>query len=102
MSAYMIYLRDEIIDQKEMDIYNEESKKAPHEYEARPLAFYGKTVTLEGPEVDGATIIEFKNIEEAKATYDNPVYQEAMKHRLKGAKYRVFVIEGLPGGDLNG
>ena len=79
-----------------------QSKKAPHEYEARPLAFYGKTVTLEGPEVDGATIIEFKNIEEAKATYDNPVYQEALKHRLKGAKYRVFVIEGLPGGDLNG
>ncbi len=42
MSAYMIYVRDEITDQKEMDIYNEESKKAPHEYEAEPLAFYGK------------------------------------------------------------
>ncbi len=40
MSAYMIYIRDEITDQKEMDIYNEESKKAPHEYEAEPLAFY--------------------------------------------------------------
>ena len=31
MSAYMIYIRDEIKDQKEMDIYNEESKNAPHE-----------------------------------------------------------------------
>ena len=95
MSSYMIYIRDEITDQKEMDIYNEESKKAPHEYEAEPLAFYGKTVTLEGPTVDGATIIKFNNIEEAKATYDNPIYQEAMKHRLKGAKYRVFITEGI-------
>ena len=42
MSAYMIYIRDEITDQKEMDIYNEESKKAPHEYEASLLLFMAR------------------------------------------------------------
>jgi uncharacterized protein (DUF1330 family) len=52
---------------------------------------------LEGAPVDGAVILEFPTIADAKAAYDSPLYQEALKHRLKGAEYRVFIVEGLPG-----
>ncbi|RZM31916.1 MAG: DUF1330 domain-containing protein, partial [Sphingomonas sp.] len=53
--------------------------------------------TLEGPAVEGAVILEFPDVAEAHAWYDSPAYQDALQHRLKGADYRVFVIEGLPG-----
>jgi uncharacterized protein (DUF1330 family) len=32
---------------------------------------------------------------EAKAWYESPLYQQALVHRLKGAEYRVFMVEGL-------
>jgi hypothetical protein len=27
----------------------------------------------------------------------SPLHKEALKHRLKRAEYRVFIVEGLPG-----
>ncbi|MDB5820130.1 MAG: hypothetical protein JWQ11_3770, partial [Rhizobacter sp.] len=47
--------------------------------------------------VDGAVILAFPSVAEARASYESPLYQEALKHRLKGAEYRVFIVEGLPG-----
>jgi uncharacterized protein (DUF1330 family) len=32
---------------------------------------------------------------DALAAYNDPRYQDALKHRLKGAEYRVFITEGL-------
>jgi uncharacterized protein (DUF1330 family) len=31
----------------------------------------------------------------ARAWYDSPAYQAAVKHRFLGADYRVFITEGL-------
>jgi uncharacterized protein (DUF1330 family) len=50
---------------------------------------------LEGPAVDGAVVVRFPTMAEAKAAYDSPLYQEALQHRLRGAKYRVFIVEGI-------
>ncbi|MFG6109019.1 DUF1330 domain-containing protein [Stenotrophomonas nematodicola] len=62
---------------------------------AVPLAFYGNVETLEGPQVDGAVIVEFASREDARAAYDDPLYQAALKHRRKGAEYRVFIVDGV-------
>jgi uncharacterized protein (DUF1330 family) len=32
---------------------------------------------------------------DAQAAYNNPLYQAALQHRLKGAAYRVFIVEGI-------
>jgi len=45
--------------------------------------------------VDGAVILEFPTLADAKASYESPLYQQALKHRLKGADYRVFIVEGV-------
>jgi len=50
---------------------------------------------LEGPPVDGAVIVQFESREAARAAYDDPRYQAALKHRLKGAEYRVFIVDDL-------
>jgi uncharacterized protein (DUF1330 family) len=50
---------------------------------------------LEGPPVEGAVILSFPSMSEARAWYESPAYQAAREHRLKGAEYRVFLVEGL-------
>lgn len=95
MAAYMVYVRDRIIDPEELKKYEEESSKVKVTCAKTPLAFYGKVETLEGPKVDGVTIVPFESMKAAEAAYNNPDYQKAMKHRLKGADYRVFITEGV-------
>lgn len=95
MSAYIVYVRDRITDPEEFAKYEAAAPAASVGHPITPLAFYGAVDTLEGTPVDGAAILEFPTIAEARASYDSPLYQEAMKHRLKGAEYRVFIIEGI-------
>jgi uncharacterized protein (DUF1330 family) len=97
MTAYVVYVRDRITDPEEFKKYEESAGAASAGHPVTPLAFYGAVETLEGAPVDGAVILQFPTLEEAKAAYDSPLYQEALKHRLKGAEYRVFIVEGLAG-----
>ena len=95
MPAYIIFTREKTTDQAEMDIYNGLAGPTLEGHPVKPLAFYGKQVTLEGPEHEGAVVLEFPTIEQAKAWYDSPAYQNAVKHRHKGSDYRVFIVQGV-------
>jgi uncharacterized protein (DUF1330 family) len=95
MTAYVVYVRDRITDPEEFKKYEESAPAASVGQPITPLAYYGAIETLEGPPVDGAVILEFPTLADARASYHSPVYQEALKHRLKGAEYRVFIIEGV-------
>lgn len=97
MTAYVVYVRDRITDPEEFKKYEESAGAASAGHPVTPLAFYGAIETLEGASVDGAVILQFPTIADAKAAYDSPLYQEALKYRLKGAEYRVFIVEGLAG-----
>jgi uncharacterized protein (DUF1330 family) len=95
MSAYMVYVRDRIIDPVEFKKYEDRAPAASSGHPITPLAFYGAVETLEGPRVDGAVVLAFPTLADAQAAYNSPLYQEALKHRLKGAEYRVFIVEGI-------
>lgn len=95
MTAYVVYVRDRITDPEEFRKYEESAGAASAGHPVTPLAFYGAVETLEGAPVDGAVILQFPTLVDAKAAYDSPLYQEALKHRLKGAEYRVFIVQGL-------
>jgi uncharacterized protein (DUF1330 family) len=95
MSAYLVYVRDRITDPEEFKKYEESASAASVGQPMIPLAFYGAVETLEGIPVDGAVILEFPTVDDAKASYNSPLYQKALQHRLKGAEYRVFIIEGI-------
>ncbi len=64
-------------------------------HKLKPLAVYGKIESLEGAPIEGAVILEFPDIEAAKAYYHSAAYQDAARHRHLAADYRVFIIEGL-------
>jgi uncharacterized protein (DUF1330 family) len=50
---------------------------------------------LEGPDIEGAVVLEFPTVETAKTYYYSSTYQDAVKHRFLGTDYRVFIVEGL-------
>jgi uncharacterized protein (DUF1330 family) len=95
MTAYAIFIRDETTDQAELDIYGQLSPATAAGHPMTPLAVYGAHQVLEGPAIEGAVVLQFPTIADARAWYDSPAYQDALRHRLAGARYRVFLIEGL-------
>lgn len=40
------------------------------------------------------SILEFPTFEDAAAWFDSAEYQEALAHLLKGAEYRMYLVEG--------
>jgi uncharacterized protein (DUF1330 family) len=95
MPAYVIFIRDRITDQSEMDRYAVAARAARGEHPITPLVFYGAAESLEGPPTDGVVILAFPDMQAARAWYHSPAYQAARAHRLKGAEYRVILAEGL-------
>jgi uncharacterized protein (DUF1330 family) len=95
MTAYVVFIRDSIKDAEEMATYGKKAADARGDHKITPLAFYGAVETLEGPAADGVVIIAFPTMDEAKAWYNSPAYQEALQHRLAGADYRVILTQGL-------
>lgn len=97
MPAYMILIREEPVrDEAAMAEYQKFNRKNVDKFPTlKPLAVYGAMEQVEGELPDGALILEFPSVEDAKAWYNSPEYQEALPYRLKAADYRAFIIEGL-------
>lgn len=95
MTAYVVFIKDGVNDQAELDQYNAKAGASIAGHPLKPLAFYGPNETWEGPTAEGLVIIEFPDVDAAKAWYDSPAYQDAKVHRLAGATYRVMVTEGV-------
>lgn len=93
--AYVILVRDRMIDAAEFAIYGQKAREARAGHAVTPVAYYGRQEVLEGPPVEGAVILQFPSFAEAQAWYRSPAYQEALQHRLAGAEYRVMILEGV-------
>ncbi|WP_454774817.1 DUF1330 domain-containing protein [Janthinobacterium tructae] len=94
MTAYVIFIREKTLDQREMDIYAE---KVPGTLPSIPieiLAAYGRLEVFEGETPEGVVLFSFPTVEDAKTWYYSVAYQSAAAHRHAGARYRGFVVEG--------
>ena len=98
MSAYVVMMRERTTDPAEMEIYANQALLAREGYPVTPIARYGTLEILEGASFEGCLIHSFPTIEDAKQWYFSPRYQKAMQHRLKGAQYRVFIVDGVAKG----
>jgi uncharacterized protein (DUF1330 family) len=95
MSAYVVFIRESTIDAAEMQRYAETAPAARAGHDITRLAFYGALDVLEGPPIEGVAIMRFPDMAAARAWYDSPAYQEAHQHRLKGARYKVLLVDGV-------
>ncbi len=96
MIAYVVFMRESTTNEAELKTYSEIAPPTLKGHPGKPLAFYGPLDVLEGPAFEGAVVLEFPSIAEARAWYDSPAYQAAALHRKAGADYRVFIVDGLP------
>lgn len=95
MAAYIVFIREQTLDQSELETYWQKAPGAMENQPIRALAAYGRHVTLEGPDVEGVVVAEFPSVAEAQAWYDSPAYQEAAQHRFRGAVYRGLIVDGV-------
>ena len=95
MAAFMVFIREKTLDQPELEAYWAKIRATLEGRSITILAAYGRHVTLEGPEVEGVVVAEFPTLEEARAWYDSPAYQEVAQHRFRGAVYRGLIVEGV-------
>ena len=87
----------EVHDPATMGIYGDRVPATLAPFGGRFLARGGKVATLEGdPPTGRIVVIAFDSLEKAQAWYESAAYQEIKPVRLKAAKSRAFVVEGLP------
>ena len=95
MAAYVIFIKEKTVNQQELDIYAKEAPAGLVGHSIVTRAAYGKNQVVEGADVEGVAILEFPSFEEAKAWYENPIYQKAKEHRLKGGIYKAIIVDGI-------
>ncbi len=95
MATYIVFTKENTIDQKELDAYQEKVAETFAGHSAKVLAAYGPQQVLEGTAPEGVVIVEFADTAAARAWYDSPAYQAVAQHRFKGAAYRAVLVEGV-------
>lgn len=95
MTVYVVFTRTSTSNAAELANYRSKGPLTLNNRPATPLVFYGDFEVLDGQPIEAAAIITFPTKAEARDWYDSPAYQEARAHRLAGADYNVFMIEGV-------
>jgi len=95
MTAYAVFLFEKTTDPRELEAYAAKVPATSEGHELTPLALYGVHEVLEGRATEGVVLLHFPSMEQAKAWYHSPAYQEAAAHRHAGSEYRVILVEGL-------
>jgi uncharacterized protein (DUF1330 family) len=100
MSAYMIVYRETPIrDEAAIAEYSRRNYACAAAWREntglQPIVVYGAAEALEGSQPDGVVVLRFPTIEQARAWYQSPEYQDAMPFRKQAADWRVVLVEGL-------
>jgi uncharacterized protein (DUF1330 family) len=95
MSAYFVMIREETVDASSLAEYGPRASLAAQSHPLKPLAIYGALDQVEGDAIEGAVILEFTDMAAARAWYDSPAYQAAVKFRQAGSRSKTFFIEGV-------
>jgi uncharacterized protein (DUF1330 family) len=94
MPAYFVYIRQEVVDRKELETYWAKIGPTLEGYGAKNVVGYTAFEQLEGDAVEGVAVIEFPSFDIAKAWYDSPPYRAIRHHRENGARYIGLLAEG--------
>lgn len=75
-------------------LYAEGASAAFREFGAKVLARGGRFDPLEGESHPRNVVIEFPDMETARACYDSPTYQAAKQHRKDAGIAQIVLVEG--------
>ena len=95
MPAYVI-VETEVHDAEQYDRYKAVAPDAVHAGGGRFVARGGELAVLEGDwEPSRLVVLEFPDLEAAKAFYDSETYQEAKALREGAARLNMVAVEGV-------
>ena len=95
MPAYLI-ARVNVTDAEKYEDYKKLSPAAIAAYGGKFLSRGGKVETVEGEtETRRVVIVEFPDMEAARAFYDSPQYRKARAAREGAAEAQFIIVEGL-------
>lgn len=92
--AYVVFIKESTLDGVEMARYQATVGTSFKGHSPSFLAAYGALEVVEGAPAEGVVILEFADMEKARAWYHSTAYQEAARHRFAGAVYRGLIVEG--------
>ncbi|HKX79495.1 MAG TPA: DUF1330 domain-containing protein [Novosphingobium sp.] len=96
MPAYIVVMREgPVQDEDEYAEYKRKGRANPVKVPLKPLSLYGAIHPIEGEAPDGVVMLQFDDVEAARAWYDSPEYQDAVQHRLRSGNWRAFIVEGM-------
>ncbi|WP_416191485.1 DUF1330 domain-containing protein [Neisseria sp. CCUG12390] len=95
MSAYVIFLRDQMLNQAEYDRYIREASPSVALYHGEIIVFNGVIQVLEGASADGSVVIKFPDMAAARAWYDSPEYAPHRQIRINATVGRAVLVDGL-------
>jgi uncharacterized protein (DUF1330 family) len=95
MSAYII-ARVKVTDPDKYKNYMALTPAAIEKAGGRFVVRGGEVTTLEGPEEDRRLVVlEFDDIDQAKAFYTSPDYKRAIQERIGAAEAQFIAVEGV-------
>ena len=95
MPAYLIVDAD-VLDPEQYEQYKAASPGAIAAGGGRFLVRGGELDVLEGDwSPTRVVVVEFENLEAAKAFYESPEYQAAIKLREGAARFNMIAVEGI-------
>lgn len=94
MSAYWI-AHVNVLDEAAYGRYRDLAPAAFAKYGAKFLARGGASEVFEGPAYSRHVVIEFPDLQSAKACYQSPEYQAARAERATAAETSVTIVDGF-------
>ncbi len=95
MAAYLV-VDIEVTDPAKFEEYKKLAPAAIAKFGGRYLIRGGAYETVEGDwKPQRVTVVEFESMEKAKAFYDSPQYQLAVKAREGAANMKMLLVQGV-------
>lgn len=95
MAAYMVFMRDKMLDLDAYTQYLHEAAPTLASYQGEILVLNGANTVLEGEAIDGAVILRFPDTERAQAWYNSPEYRAVKDKRIQATVGRAVLLDGL-------
>lgn len=95
MAAYAI-VRVEVTDPEKYEEYKALTPAAVAAFGGRFLVRGGEAETLEGPvETRRIVVVEFADLDQARACFASPEYAEAKSKRIGAAEMEMLIVDGV-------
>ena len=95
MTAYVVFIRDEMNDQAAYDRYLQLGVPTLAPFGGEILVANGAHEAFEGADFDGSVVLRFPDMAAARAWYNSPGYAQFKDIRLGATSGRAVLLEGV-------